>query len=184
VSLVPFIGLGNITSRYSYLASIGLIFIFIIVAKKLYEYLLINGKNIAIGAVAVLVLIFALFHTIQIQQTYSEWQDAGNKAKNFFISLEAQYNDYWSGEDVQFHFVDVPIKFGEAWIFPVGLSDAVWFAFKNDNAKVFQHTDLKEAIAQAGSSLSHPVFKFNADGSVTEVDRFQNGSSNLINPQE
>ena len=184
VSLVPFIGLGNITSRYSYLASIGLIFIFIIVAKKLYEYLLINGKNIAIGAVAVLVLIFALFHTIQIQQAYSEWQDAGNKAKNFFISLEAQYNDYWSGEDVQFHFVDVPIKFGEAWIFPVGLSDAVWFAFKNDNAKVFQHTDLKEAIAQAGSSLSHPVFKFNADGSVTEVDRFQNGSSNLINPQE
>ena len=160
----------------------GLIFIFIIVAKKLYEYLLINGKNIAIGAVAVLVLIFALFHIIQIQQTYSQWQDAGGRAKKFFISLEAQYKDYWSGEDVQFHFVDVPIKFGDAWVFPVGLEDAVWFAFKNDNAKVFQHTDLKAAIEQAGPELSHLVFKFNADGSVTEVDRFQKESSNLINP--
>lgn len=178
IALIPFIGLGNITSRYSYLASIGLIFVFIIAARKLYETLLENGKNIAIGVVTVLVLIFALFHTIQIRQTYSQWQDAGNKAKNFFISLEAQYSDYWSGEDVQFHFVDVPIKFGDAWIFPVGLSDAVWFAFKNDSAKVFQYTDVKQAIEQAGLELSHPVFKFNDDGSITEIYRFQKKTPN------
>lgn len=184
ICLIPFIGLGNITSRYSYLASIGLIFIFIIVAKKLYEHLLISGKNIAIGGVMVCVLVFSLFHIIQIQQAYSQWQDAGGKAKNFFISLEAQYKDYWSGEDVQFHFVNVPIKFGEAWIFPVGLQDAVWFAFKNDNAKVYQHTDLGQALEQAGSALSHMVFTFNQDGSVTEVDRFMQNPDNLINPKE
>ncbi|OGH06245.1 MAG: hypothetical protein A2171_02975 [Candidatus Levybacteria bacterium RBG_13_35_9] len=184
ISLLPFIGLGNITSRYDYLASIGLIFIVLIIGKKLYEALLVNGRNVAVLVVSVVILIFALFHTIQIQQTYSQWQDAGGRAKKFFISLEAQYKDYWSGDNVQLHFVNVPIKFGDAWIFPVGLSDAVWFAFKNENAKVFQHTDLKEAISQAGYELSHPVFKFNDDGSVVEVDRFQKQSSNLINPNQ
>ncbi|PIR79690.1 MAG: hypothetical protein COU25_03985 [Candidatus Levybacteria bacterium CG10_big_fil_rev_8_21_14_0_10_35_13] len=182
ISLIPFIGLGNITSRYSYLASIGVILIFAVLAKKLYEALLVNGKNIALSVVSVVLMVFVLFHIIQAQQTYSQWQDAGDRTKKFFISLEAIYSDYWSGKDVEFHFVDVPIKFGGAWIFPVGLQDAVWFAFKNDNAKVFQHGNLKEAMLEAGPELSHPVFKFNSDGSVAEVDRFSKKSPNLINP--
>nr|MBI5455862.1 O-antigen ligase family protein [Candidatus Levybacteria bacterium] len=76
VSLLPFVGLGNITSRYSYLASMGLIIIFVILIKKLYYFLLENGKNIALTSVSVLILFYSTLQIIQVQQTGFNWLGA------------------------------------------------------------------------------------------------------------
>jgi hypothetical protein len=171
ISLLPFIGLGNITSRYSYLASLGLIFIFVILIKKLYNFLLPNGKEITIGVISVFVIVYSLFHVIQVQQTYFDWKGAGEKSQRFFVSIDALYSDHWSRAPFEFHFVNVPIKYGEAWVFPVGLEDAVWFAFQNKDAKVFIHQNVESALNQAGTSLTKRVFRFTDDGSVEEVQR-------------
>lgn len=171
ISLLPFLGLGNITSRYDYLASFGIVIIFVVLIRKTYEYLLFSGKEIAIGGVTVFVIIFSLFHIIQAQQTYFQWNEAGNKAKNFFISLEEAYSDSWSKDNVEFYFVNVPIKVGEAWVFPVGIQDAVWFAFNNENAKINLYNDLNSAVHQAGLAPNKNVLRFNDDGSVKLIDR-------------
>lgn len=172
ISLLPFLGLGNITSRYSYLASLGLILIFVLLVKKLYSFFIASGRAIALSVVSVFVIIFSLFQIIQLQQAYFDWRGAGEKSRNFFISIDALYTDYWSRGPVEFHFVNVPQKVGEAWVFPVGLSDAVWFAFQNKEAKVFIHNDLDTALNQAGLSFTNRVFVFNEDGSLKEIDRF------------
>ncbi len=182
IGLLPFLGLGNIASRYSYFASLGLIIIFVLFLKKIYEYLRNSGQEVAIGVVSIIIAVFALFQIIQVQQGYFEWREAGNKARNFFISFDALYSDSWSKSNAEFHFVDVPIKIGNAWIFPVGLNDAVWFAFKNDNAKVIIHPDLKSALDQAGYYKSKTVLRFNEDGSVKEIDRFRDVPQDLIIP--
>ncbi len=182
ITLLPFLGLGNITSRYSYLSTMGIIFILSLVFKKLYGYLLNSGKEIAVGASTVVVIVFALFHLIQNQSTFFNWHEAGNKTKRFFISMESLYTSYWSQKDTEFHFVNVPTRDGQAWVFPVGLADAVWFAFKNDDAKVFIHSDDKSAVEAAGDSLSHPVFRFIDGGNVEEVERKAKPTTDLIMP--
>ena len=179
-SLLPFLGLGNITSRYSYLASMGAIFIFIILAKKAYEYLISIDRKIAIGISILFILLFLLFHVIQVQQSYFNWNESGTKVKKFFLSIDDLYENTWKSPTVQFHFVDVPIKVGEAWVLPVGLPDALWFAIQNDSAKVFIHSDAASAINASGGYLDRPVLIFQPDGSLKTP--FQaTASSDLIN---
>lgn len=171
ISLLPFLGLGNITSRYSYLASFGLVIVFVFLIKKLYVYLQNYGKDISLVATTTLIAIFFLLQIIQIQQIHLDWTGAGEKTRRFFISIDFLYSDYWSKEPVELHFVDVPIKYGQAWVFPVGLADALWFAFENRNLKIYTHPSVKEALDQAGTSVLNPIFKFNDDGSLEQVFR-------------
>ncbi len=175
VALLPFLGLGNITSRYSYLPTLGLILIIILFIRKLYGYFLDYGREIAFMSLSILVAVFSLFHIIQVQQIHGDWDTAGQKVQKFFVAIDELYSDSWSQKDLRFRFVNVPIRSGEAWIFPVGLSDALWFAFQNDNLKVYVHSNLSEALSLAGTSLSDRVFKFNDDGSIEEVIRYNNG---------
>lgn len=169
ISLLPYLGLGNITSRYSYLSTIGVIFMLVVVFKKIYEFLLESGKNVAIAAITVLLLIYGFFHIISFQQSAADWHGSSTKVKNFFISFDSYYSDYWSNKDLSFHFLNVPIKWGQAWVFPVGLDDAVWFAVKNDNVKIYKDINLSSALQAVGSSRKDKIFIFNSDGSLTEV---------------
>src|SRR3989344_2755027 len=169
ISLLPYLGLGNITSRYSYLSTIGVIFVLVVVFKKIYEFLLESGRNVAIAAMAVLLLIYGFFHIISFQQSAADWHGSSTKVKNFFISFDSYYSDYWSNKDLSFHFLNVPIKWGQAWVFPVGLDDAVWFAVKNDSVKIYKDTNLNDALQAVGSSRTDKIFVFNSDGSLTEV---------------
>jgi hypothetical protein len=175
ISLLPFLGLGNITSRYSYLASLGFILVFTYLLGVIYNYLKVYGKDISIMSLSVLVAVFALLHIVQFQQMQGDWRTAGGKSQEFFTSINELYTSSWSTSSIKLHFVDVPIRVGEAWVFPVGLKDALWFAFRNDNLNVYIHPDLKSALESAGTSASDVVLKFNEDGGVTGVVRFKNG---------
>ena len=132
--------------------------------------------------ITLIIILFSIFHIIQVQQSYSNWAEAGKRTKNFFVALQASYQPSWSTNEIAYNFVNVPTKIGDAWIFPVGIQDAVWLAFRNDNAKFIFHTDKKSALDSAGLYRSRPVFVFMPDGSVKEVNRFKNVPLNLILP--
>lgn len=168
VALLPFLGLGNIASRYSYLSSIGFILLFVFSLHKLYHFLLSNGREIALGSIVMVVSLFSLLHIIQLQQLHSDWYEAGEKAKRFFISIDGQYGDYWTKEPMEFYFVDVPIRHAEAWVFPVGLKDALWFVFRNDKIRVYQSKSVEQALAQVVDPVRQKVFVFDDRGRVVE----------------
>lgn len=170
ISLLPFLGLGNITSRYSYLASLGLIILLVFFANKIYAYLLGNGRGIAILSMSVLSLVFVLLHLIELQSQHNDWRGSGIKVRNFFTSIDSEYEDYWGKEKVDLRFVNVPIKNGSAWVFPVGLSDAIWLTFQNDNMRVFQDKNIEYATEQANNSFYNAVFIFQEDGKVKEIN--------------
>lgn len=173
VSLIPFIGLGNITSRYNYLSSIGLIIIFVILVKKLYKFLLSNGRDTAFASVLLFLTLYSLFQIIQVQQAGFDWRGASEKVKTYITSIDGLYTDSWSRNPIEFHFVNVPIKYGQAWVFPVGLSDAVWFSFKNKDAKIYLHQDVDSALASTTLSINRKVFKFNDDGSIIDIQNIK-----------
>lgn len=168
IVLLPFLPLGNISSRYSYLASMGVIILFIFFIKKLYYYLLSQGRDIALAGTALVVTVFYLLHIMQVQQIHSDWYEAGQKAKRFIVALDSLYADYWSKEPMEFHFVNVPIRVGEAWVFPVGLKDALWFSFQNPDMRVYQWGSAQEALNAVDGSDNQKVFVFDESGKIIE----------------
>ena len=131
--------------------------------------MLYSGKEIAILAIGLIVTTFSLFHIVQIQQIYSDWNGAGKKSQNFFISLDSLYSQQWAGKSSKYYFLNVPLKNGGAWIFPWGLRDAVWFAFQNKNLEVEITSNLNYALEQAAKSPSNRVLIFQEDGTLKEI---------------
>lgn len=168
ISLLPFLGLGNITSRYSYLANVGFAMFFVYLLKKLYFGFLGSGKNIALSMFILIISIFCFVHIVQLQKIHRDWEEAGNKAERFLIAVDALYESEWAKETMDFYFVNVPIRQGDAWLFPVGLSDALWLVVRNPNIHVYSIRTVDEALQMAGDSKNKKVFEFNDDGSIIE----------------
>ena len=185
IALLPFLGLGNITSRYSYLSSVGLVIILAIFLKKAYDYLIgVSDRQIACACVLIVAIIFVMFQSFELQKLQTDWKTAGEKSQKFLVSIEEHSQDSWIKQKTQFYFVDIPIRTGEAWIWPVGLKDALWFTFKNPNITVNMAPSVDSAIAQTFGSPNAHVFKFNGDGSVSEFVRAKNGRIELLYPQK
>ncbi len=47
------------------------------------------------------------------------------------------------------YFVNVPIRRENAWIFPVGLSDGLWFIYRDPKQKVILASDVSDAHRDA-----------------------------------
>jgi len=169
ISLLPFLGLGNITFRYSYLASFGVFMIFVVLIFKLYRYLLSYGKDVALFSIGTIFSVVCLVHVVQSQQAIIEWKGSGEKIQKFLTSINSLYSDSWSAMNVDLYFVNVPVKSGNAWILPVGLSDVVWFAFKSDTINVISVPTINEVPPGVISSPTKWIFEFQPDGSLKRI---------------
>ena len=185
IALLPFLGLGNIASRYSYLSSIGFVILLGFLLRKIYLYLAsISDKYTTAGCMSLIVIIFIMVQTFSLQKIYNDWSAAGNKTQNFLISVEEHSKNNWLRDKMQFYFVNPPIKDGQAWVWPVGLEDALWLMFKNPNLSVCTAPDLDSAFDSAGNSSSAHVFKFDSFGNVSEFIRTKKGQIIPLNPPE
>jgi len=169
IALLPFLGLGNISPRYGYMASIGLAIGMAYVIQKMYTHLLPSGKQVSRAIVVLGLGIFSLFQVIQIMSLHDNWHEAGEKVQKFIVSIDGAFEDTWRERPMEFHFVNVPIRAGEAWIFPVGLNDALWFVTQNPNLRIFQDATVEEALAVLEyESPTQKVFLFDETGAVSE----------------
>lgn len=174
ISLLPFIAFENITSRYSYLASFGLIIILAYIFGLILKYLRVYGKDIALAGITVVISIFALLHIIQVQQLHGDWRTAGNKVERFVISMDSLYRDEWSLPGSELNFVNIPIKHNDAWVFPVGIQDAIWLTFQNSDLKIDSYNSVEEAVKAVGLESNRHVLVFQDDGGVKEVRIYRN----------
>lgn len=168
VSLLPFLGLGNIASRYIHLASFGFSILFIIFAKKFYNYLSNSGAVISGSILAIAMIIFGSLHLFQLQEINSDWKNASRKTQSVLTTLGYVYAHYTAEDLSALYFVDLPTRHGQAWVFPVGLDDAVWLVFKDKNINVHQVGTVEEAFGILGDSTAGRVFKFDDNGKLTE----------------
>ncbi|MBF8249952.1 MAG: hypothetical protein HW400_553 [Candidatus Levybacteria bacterium] len=168
ISLLPFLGLGNISSRYSYLSSFGFVVLFVFFLKKIYYYLLNNGKYIAASIVILIIIVFSSLQLFQLQRIQTNWSEAGEKTKGFLTSLDWVYAHYPEQYTKRLYFVNVPIRNGEAWVFPVGLNDAAWLVFRDKDVKVYQAKSVEQAFAEIGNGYGK-VFKFDDSENLIEM---------------
>jgi len=174
ISLLPFLGLGDITSRYSYLATFGFVLVFIVLLNKLYDYLLDNGKLIANLIMVLIVIVFVSFQLFQWQRILIDWKEAGVKAESYLAKLDWIYAHYSAPDTKVLYFVNVPVKNGNAWVFPVGLEDASWFVLGNRDVKVYQSQTVESAFSSMGAAKGK-VFRFDNNDNFTEMVKTPRG---------
>ena len=59
------------------------------------------------------------------------------------------------------------MRVGEAWVFPVGIKDAVWFAFRNENINVYQMSSATDALNYVKAPTDR-VYEFDPSGELIE----------------
>ncbi len=135
-SLLPYLPLGNITLRYAYLGSFGFIVMLVCITQKLILQREKKHSSVIYSALAICIIISAY---IYMQQVGKNWKFASGITYNSFIVMQGL-----SGENIKNIYVyNVPIKYAEAYIFPVGFHDMVYLAGLEE-ASVFQLTDLEK----------------------------------------
>jgi hypothetical protein len=134
------------------------------------------GRQIGLSVTILLLVFFGIVHLFQLQKIHSDWSEAGEKSKRFIVSLEELYINEWRTQDLDFYFVNVPIRYGEAWVFPVGLSDLVWFVTQNENVGVYQFPTVPQALNVVGESVNKRVLEFDTKGGLTEWRKTSNGT--------
>ena len=167
--LLPFLALGNIAFRYSYLASFGvIIIIFAFINSRLANL----KKSLGNMTKILILLIISVFIYVQLNQLYKAGMD-WKKAGQVTYSLVASFSQKYGGTQFQnpvFYFVNVPIRLGTAWIFPVGLEDAVYFTLQNEHTTVIQAESIESAFKSAEGSSSARVFEFDQKGNLEKVE--------------
>lgn len=172
VGLIPFLGLGNISLRYVYLASFGIVLFIVFLIQKIYSGLRVFNRFLAMGFVAIILFVFISFNFNELNRINNDWKKAGNISNELLTNLNATFTkDNPVPQDPVFYFVNTPIRLGEAWVFPVGLPDALWFTFQNENLTVNISKSLDMALDSAEGSASARVFEFDKNGNVEEVIR-------------
>lgn len=173
ISIIPFIWGEKTYATTNYLPSLGILLVSSILIKKLYESLIQQGKEIAVLSMALVLFVFSLFHIIQLQQQQGDWRTAGEKVRNFFISIDDLYTNNWSQDKLTLNFVNVPISHGDAWVFPTGLEDALWFAFQNKNLTISTYQTREQALKEITISPLNKVFEFDDNGNLTQISKAQ-----------
>ena len=181
IALLPFLPLEYIASRYSYLSEVGFVLIVPIFFKKIYDYLIKNNdKYTAISCIVFIVIIFCMVHLFQQQKLQIDWQASSEKSERFLISLNEHYIDQWSKDPMHFYFINVPIYDGNAFVFPSGLDDAVWFVLQNPKVRITTDKNLSDSLDAVEQDIYANVFEFDSDGGIKEVIRVESAGKIIL----
>ena len=97
----------------------------------------------------------------------NNWKTAGSIAKEVQMLTASEAAGQRS--DQTFYFANTPIRNGEAWVFPVGLSDAVWHATRGKNITVRQVVSVDEACNVTNTTMHEKIFLFTKKYAITDV---------------
>ena len=168
VSLLPFLPLGNIATRYVYLASFGYTLSFVVLV---YMFLHSNiRKKIFVSSVllVIVVSIGSVSYTQQLVEA-KKWETSGKITKETLLFFRRNYASFTP--ETQIFIVDTPVKQNGVWVLPVGLKDGIWFIYRANTPQIEQVGSIAEAKQKASQSVSDDVFIFQFDGNgrITEV---------------
>lgn len=164
LAISPFVGLGNMAERYALPGSL----LLCIMVGLACDQLLKKGW---ITRFAVVLAVFAcvVWNAHELSRVMGDWEYASSVSQQTVLTIKT---NYFPLQDKQvFVFVNTPIRYGRAWIFPTGLTDAMWHMFKF-NAYPYQvfTADSVPAAFKITSPLGTPdVLVFDKSGKLNKA---------------
>ncbi len=172
VPLLPFLGLGNMSPRYEYLASFGIILLVVYLLEKLFKAVKLNNTY-ALGLISVILVgLFSWYHYIQIINTSEDWTKAGQIAQNSLVEISNEYAQPGSlPPSPVFYFSNVPATYGKALVFPTGMQDAIWMYFQDKNVIVKETPNINISIKEGEATTSARFYEFDKNYNIIETAR-------------
>lgn len=136
ISLMPYLPLGNIAPRYIYLASAGFAISLIFTLRQISHKIFGNNTTLSSIFFITIILIISIFYYRSLQIIENEWKRAGDITKNMLIQFRLTYENLGSKSNI--YFLNTPIKYQNAWVFPVGLPDSLWLIYRDNMPVIYQ----------------------------------------------
>lgn len=143
LSMIPFLGLGGMTERYALVPSA---FLILALGETLEILWSTKGKRILAILAVVIVLMLAFWNYSDLMRVKDDWKKASKVSETTILALKANFFPLQNTQ--AFVFVNTPIRYGRAWIFPTGLTDGMWHMFKFNNFaySIYSAQTVKEAF--------------------------------------
>lgn len=158
ILLLPFLGLGNLAERYVYPAHLGFFIILSLVIDWLYRKLASYKPRLALLVLLTIVLGLSSFYLFDLSKIAENWYQAGEISNKTLLTLASNFTSF--EENNNLYFVNLPIRYHRAWVFPVGLEDALWLVYRDDLMKVYRENDLETALDSAAQRSYSHVFVY------------------------
>jgi len=147
VSLLPYLGLGGVAERYALLSTVFLILAVGEFGNAVWESRRTKGY-LWVGIVFLLMIV----NVRELSRVIGDWERASNISETTMLTLK---HNFFPLQDKQaFVFVHTPIRHGRAWIFPTGLTDAMWHMFKFN---AFPYTIHEARSIEEGFAIQDPL---------------------------
>jgi hypothetical protein len=166
ISLLPFLPLGNIAPRYLYLASAGYA-LALVYSLRLLFIAWIKTRRYALYSLVVVCMVLGVVYYASDIQEQQQWQKSGELTQNTLLYFRKNYNAFTTGTNL--YFVNTPITQNNTWVFPVGLSDGLWFIYRDSMPQVHEVGSVQEAISDSRGDTNSYIFEFDGQGNVRQV---------------
>ncbi len=125
VALAAYVGLGGMSERYTFAAS-G----FFVISAGAYVSTLWEKGTRTIWKIIVAFSFVALivWNIAEVTRVSRDWKKAGETSQRSLVTLSKMF--FPLKEQKSFVFINMPIRYGRAWIFPTGLADPLWHVFR------------------------------------------------------
>jgi len=168
VLLLPFLGFGNIAERHVYPAHFGLLLLMALFINWIYEKLKKQHHLLALIIALVIVGGVLGFYRLEMEKAKQEWQRAGEINNQVLLALGSNYAEFPLKSTL--YFINLPIRYGRAWVFPVGLEDGIWFIYRDETLTINRATDLEETLGLIEGKPNSYVFIYEG-GELKEVKK-------------
>lgn len=166
ISLLPFLGLGNMSERYGYFASIG----FAIALISMTQLINIKKRAILIASLIIGVFLFFFWKGL-IYSELQQWKKASDITYTTLGYFRLDQQTIMSNS--QLYIINLPIRYGDAWIFPVGFPEGLWFIYRDPSLIIHSAPSIEVArqMIKVNPSIlpaKDYIFEFNKNGDIAQ----------------
>lgn len=171
VSLLPFLGLGNLAERYIYLASVGYVIATMAIIRLFYRWIkTVFGRSVAYPLLIGVSVLLLVGNAVAIRQASTQWYEAGEITRLALAQIRVKHESIPPYS--RFYMVNVPIRHKNAWVFPTGVNDGVWFIYREESPRIYPVSSViqaKDLIHNSDELTKAFIFVFDDKGHMKEL---------------
>jgi hypothetical protein len=152
ISLAPFLGLGAASERYALLPSVYVMLALGLMIHSVWK----KWPHFLLKLVVIAVIAGMLWWNVkEMQRLGQEWRFAGQVTEQSLLAIRKGF--FPPPRPLAFVFVDTPIRYGRAWIYPTGLHDALWHMYRQAQFTTTQVNSIAQAFEYQPQKDYEPV---------------------------
>lgn len=154
VTLAAYAPLGGMAERYLYIPSIFFVIGLVLFFDSIWNTLPTVGKY----AVIILTAVCLYFNIVDTQRVGNDWIKASSVVEQTLRVVKKEA--FPPVNPKNFYIVNIPIRYGRAWIFPTGMNDALWHMYRQSPYVITPVNSIEEGYAMQFQNGDREVFIF------------------------